>query len=112
MSVILVVFFLMIRRPPRSTLFPYTTLFRSWYQFAADREKHAQRDRRWLSSQVDAEDVDALAQVSRGLRSGYAPRGRMARIDRKSTRLNSSHSQISYAVFCLKKKKKKLVKLI
>ncbi|HEX5058105.1 MAG TPA: SRPBCC family protein [Kofleriaceae bacterium] len=49
-----------------------------WYQFALDRQKHAERDRRWLSSQVDAEDVDALAQVSRGLRSGFAPRGRFA----------------------------------
>ena len=49
-----------------------------WYQFALDRDKHAQRDRRWLSSQVDAEDVDALAQVSRGLKSGFAPRGRFA----------------------------------
>jgi choline monooxygenase len=49
-----------------------------WYQFALDRAKHAERDRRWLSAQVDAEDVDALAQVSRGLRSGLAPRGRFA----------------------------------
>jgi choline monooxygenase len=49
-----------------------------WYQFAIDPAKHAERDRRWLSSQVDAEDVDALAQVSRGLRSGFAPRGRFA----------------------------------
>lgn len=49
-----------------------------WYQFALDRDKHAERDRRWLSSQVDAEDVDALAQVSRGLRSGFAPRTRFA----------------------------------
>ena len=49
-----------------------------WYQWAHDPAKHAQRDRRWLSSQVDAEDVDALAQVSRGLRSGFAPRGRFA----------------------------------
>jgi hypothetical protein len=56
---------------------PDTTRF-VWYQFAIDREKHAERDRRWLSSQVDAEDVDALAQVSRGLRSGFAPRGRFA----------------------------------
>src|SRR5438270_6505870 len=74
------VFFLMIRLPPRSTLFPYTTLFRS------DRERvhHHRRDRRhW----------------SRGL-------GPRLRPDRKSTRLNSSHSQISYAVFCLKKKNK------
>jgi choline monooxygenase len=56
---------------------PDTTRF-VWYQYALDRDKHAERDRRWLSSQVDAEDVDALAQVSRGLRSGFAPRGRFA----------------------------------
>ena len=49
-----------------------------WYQWAVDPAKHAERDRRWLSSQVDAEDVEALAQVSRGLRSGFAPRGRFA----------------------------------
>jgi choline monooxygenase len=49
-----------------------------WYQLALDRAKHAERDRRWLSSQVDAEDVDALAQVSRGLRSGFAHRQRFA----------------------------------
>jgi phenylpropionate dioxygenase-like ring-hydroxylating dioxygenase large terminal subunit len=49
-----------------------------WYQFALDRALHAERDRRWLSSQVDAEDVDALAQVARGLRSGFAPRPRFA----------------------------------
>src|SRR5215510_15723156 len=73
------IFFLMIRRPPRSTLFPYTTLFRS---------------------------------VRRPLLPGHRERAREARAgrrrgtDRKSTRLNSSHVAISYAVFCLKKKKK------
>src|SRR2546430_5416414 len=72
----------MIRRPPRSTLFPYTTLFRSFDLHALDQ---------------GGEFVHA-----QGLHDGLA-----ARIaDRKSTRLNSSHSQISYAVFCLKKKKK------
>src|SRR3982750_4993246 len=70
-------FFLMIRRPPRSTLFPYTTLFRS-------------RGRRWPPRRT------------RGCRR-TSSRGR----DRKSTRLNSSHDQISYAVFCLKKKNKR-----
>jgi choline monooxygenase len=49
-----------------------------WLQFALDAAKHAERERRWLSTQVDAEDVDALAQVARGLRSGYAPRTRFA----------------------------------
>src|SRR5688572_31099132 len=81
-------FFLMIRRPPRSTLFPYTTLFRSVFQIV--HAHAAQRDcvGRW-------HEVILFKLPS--------PTGR----DRKSTRLNSSHSQISYAVFCLKKKKKK-----
>src|SRR3982750_4990458 len=68
-------FFLMIRRPPRSTLFPYTTLFRSVH--------------RNLFDHADFGDLIVLTDV---------------RLDRKSTRLNSSHDQISYAVFCLKKK--------
>src|SRR5256885_2831577 len=76
-------FFLMIRRPPRSTLFPYTTLFRS----------HA-------SAEEGTIPVDHAGQ-SAGLRPGAPILG-----DRKSTRLNSSHLVISYAVFCLKKKKK------
>src|SRR2546430_17714728 len=71
-------FFLMIRRPPRSTLFPYTTLFRSRRRAL---RRHRPRDARFERL------GDAAAQR-----------------DRKSTRLNSSHSQISYAVFCLKKK--------
>src|SRR5258707_15453837 len=77
-----VFFFLMIRRPPRSTLFPYTTLFRSRPDVARPRG-----DRR-------------------GPRRGPAPRFSPGQRDRKSTRLNSSHANISYAVFCLKKKKK------
>src|SRR6266567_6317584 len=75
-------FFLMIRRPPRSTLFPYTTLFRS--------------------SRAQPRGVLPHLRALRG--RGACGSGRE---DRKSTRLNSSHSQISYAVFCLKKKKKK-----
>src|SRR5438045_6914623 len=75
-------FFLMIRRPPRSTLFPYTTLFRS----------HRQGGR------------------GRALGPSHSARGRGMRRDRKSTRLNSSHLGISYAVFCLKKKKNKKTK--
>src|SRR5256886_13527341 len=78
-------FFLMIRRPPRSTLFPYTTLFRS----EGGREPGA--DRPWRGVAV------TLALQQRHLEQRER--------DRKSTRLNSSHSQISYAVFCLKKKK-------
>src|SRR2546421_9685624 len=75
-------FFLMIRRPPRSTLFPYTTLFRSL---------------------VGAKGREVLTDEGLALR-GRRHAERLAR-DRKSTRLNSSHDQISYAVFCLKKKK-------
>src|SRR5258708_9761837 len=79
----------MIRRPPRSTLFPYTTLFRS-LQIAFHREQT-------LSF---GEPVERLSQI-------FAHRAAdLLRIDRKSTRLNSSHQIISYAVFCLKKKKK------
>src|SRR2546427_3054483 len=82
----------MIRRPPRSTLFPYTTLFRS-----AVRGPPGQgRDR-----PGEHEDHQPAHDRRRGRRR------RAGRRDRKSTRLNSSHSQISYAVFCLKKKKKK-----
>src|SRR5437588_7517506 len=86
----------MIRRPPRSTLFPYTTLFRSRQADAPDvaihGEARARRDA-LLAATIDEDEV--------------ARRRRMAILDRKSTRLNSSHTVISYAVFCLKKKKKK-----
>src|SRR3712207_9369812 len=95
-----VVFFLMIRRPPRSTLFPYTTLFRSGPlepsvrgqepPAAEEQERAADGDRRV----VDDVPVEALV-----------PRDARRHRDRKSTRLNSSHANISYAVFCLKKKK-------
>src|SRR2546430_16617943 len=78
-------FFLMIRRPPRSTLFPYTTLFRS-------RSDNFNRLCRYQSH--------SALPVATCLPFPVRP------LDRKSTRLNSSHSQISYAVFCLKKKKK------
>src|SRR5437660_5263967 len=77
----------MLRRPPRSTLFPYTTLFRS-----PRPRSSAERRRRCRA---------------RTRRSRAAPPSRLRRVDRKSTRLNSSHVAISYAVFCLKKKKKK-----
>src|SRR2546430_13105972 len=83
----------MIRRPPRSTLFPYTTLFRS-----VGKVKRIRANPRTLIAPCDG----------RGKPLGPAAEGRariLAHEDRKSTRLNSSHSQISYAVFCLKKKK-------
>src|SRR5204862_7022114 len=91
-------FFLLLRRPPRSTLFPYTTLFRS------------RRSRPGLL--VAMGDRGPAAVHGPGSASGAASRtqprvGRAHDRDRKSTRLNSSHVEISYAVFCLKKKKKK-----
>src|SRR2546426_3744598 len=86
-------FFLMIRRPPRSTLFPYTTLFRSR---RADRECRSPRARPVALSRPQRRSSRA---APRALGSSAARR------DRKSTRLNSSHLVISYAVFCLKKKK-------
>src|SRR3712207_9176721 len=95
-----VFFFLMIRRPPRSTLFPYTTLFRSE---ATQRLSDRERSRAGLQDQRTARPrlVPSLAiAVRRGC-------GGPGREDRKSTRLNSSHANISYAVFCLKKKKKR-----
>src|SRR2546427_2113029 len=87
----------MIRRPPRSTLFPYTTLFRS-DKFLVVTE--AVRLKKFDSSRA------CLALISRfPLRTSETIEAVPKSLDRKSTRLNSSHSQISYAVFCLKKKK-------
>src|SRR2546430_12829748 len=90
-------FFLMIRRPPRSTLFPYTTLFRSVHQDGGATEMGARGGGQAL-------DVDLVAQIGRLEPDGVAELRGGGGADRKSTRLNSSHSQISYAVFCLKKK--------
>src|SRR2546427_6373837 len=94
----------MIRRPPRSTLFPYTTLFRS--------RSVAQGQQRGVAAGGSGVHRHRLfggeaQQVVRatGLRTGAGQALAAERLDRKSTRLNSSHSQISYAVFCLKKKK-------
>src|SRR3712207_7208048 len=92
----------MIRRPPRSTLFPYTTLFRSG-------EGHVVLHAQQLQVLDALAHVDlAIGQVA--LRTGRAL-GQLRRRDRKSTRLNSSHANISYAVFCLKKKKKTKINL-
>src|SRR5690348_17575870 len=75
----------MIRRPPRSTLFPYTTLFRSPHSHFGKRSQHARQEGREVGRQLERHSRHQLQ-------------------DRKSTRLNSSHPSISYAVFCLKKK--------
>src|SRR5436309_6455016 len=90
MLLYIIFFFLMIRRPPRSTLFPYTTLFRSI--------------RSWLRrDKGHRAEWEAFSSAIRGGSESPIP---FPEIDRKSTRLNSSHVKISYAVFCLKKKKK------
>src|SRR5207253_8291666 len=88
--------------PPRSTLFPYTTLFRS----RGERTEISRPDDR---SDADGSNRDSLS--SRNIRSGCAPAKRLLCEDRKSTRLNSSHVAISYAVFCLKKKKENISQL-
>src|SRR2546430_9035974 len=93
LMIFLFFFFLMIRRPPRSTLFPYTTLFRSTNLSLFCRQRPPMRN--------GALAVSAASAVHDGPAT-----------DRKSTRLNSSHSQISYAVFCLKKKKKTTGKVL
>src|SRR5204862_7384097 len=87
-------FFLMIRRPPRSTLFPYTTLFRSSWSSTG-------RDRAWPLGRCRRTTSGSPPECSWRWVAGFG--------DRKSTRLNSSHVEISYAVFCLKKKKKKKI---
>src|SRR3712207_8511317 len=90
----------MIRRPPRSTLFPYTTLFRSHARHRADAVGRRQALRH-------GDDARPFGPAGAGARQA-----RPHQPDRKSTRLNSSHANISYAVFCLKKKKNKTSKHI
>src|SRR5688572_31571046 len=90
----------MIRRPPRSTLFPYTPLFRS-HRAEPGRDRTIAIVRRIVC--LSCRSAHLTHGRSRAQYSGTP----VCEIDRKSTRLNSSHSQISYAVFCLKKKKKK-----
>src|SRR2546427_8566441 len=94
----------MIRRPPRSTLFPYTTLFRSPLQLAQAAVVGAHGRQRGPARLQHQAQLDQLARRKRAQRRGGVG---AVHADRKSTRLNSSHSQISYAVFCLKKKKRK-----
>src|SRR3712207_7595784 len=94
-------FFLMIRRPPRSTLFPYTTLFRS---MLSRHEAYQELGAHYFDTQRRHQLVDRLTR--RLERLGYRVSIELVptTVDRKSTRLNSSHANISYAVFCLKKK--------
>src|SRR3712207_7034146 len=91
----------MIRRPPRSTLFPYTTLFRSAHPFHARVDVHAAAAR-----EAREREAPVGGQRDRERRRRADADQHRAPGDRKSTRLNSSHANISYAVFCLKKKKK------
>src|SRR5256885_4843401 len=95
---ILLFFFLMIRRPPRSTLFPYTTLFRSGEIGRGPFEI--------------GNGTGGLAGIHGEGTEQFSPSSFAYSVDRKSTRLNSSHLVISYAVFCLKKKKKQLSRLL
>src|SRR3712207_8722630 len=92
----------MIRRPPRSTLFPYTTLFRSGVR-GPRRDRRPDPHLRAL--------LEPRRPPERGSRGRRGGRGQGPRGDRKSTRLNSSHANISYAVFCLKKKKNTISKI-
>src|SRR2546430_10597387 len=88
----------MIRRPPRSTLFPYTTLFRSCRLVCVSRAELLARCSRQVRGLRRRGDLRGILSITKKCLVNLR--------DRKSTRLNSSHSQISYAVFCLKKKKK------
>src|SRR3712207_7179110 len=89
------ILFLMIRRPPRSTLLPYTTLFRSAHRVQRGPQEQRVADARQLDRVLEGQE--------------QARRRASATRDRKSTRLNSSHANISYAVFCLKKNKNKII---
>src|SRR5690554_7349643 len=99
----------MIRRPPRSTLFPYTTLFRSKkdddiFQWVI----YMRYDQKW-ETEIMTKDImfKSIPKKKNGKKLNAVAVKAIDRLDRKSTRLNSSHVRISYAVFCLKKKKKK-----
>src|SRR3712207_8386120 len=100
----------MIRRPPRSTLFPYTTLFRSnnfgdALRLRGDYDGAAAALTRSRALAEEIDNREAAARATANLAIVQMLRGDNAAADRKSTRLNSSHANISYAVFCLKKKK-------
>src|SRR2546430_12589188 len=90
----------MIRRPPRSTLFPYTTLFRSFWFTPSATQRNSPLTTHHSSLALNSFPITALRTLLHT--------AKLNSLDRKSTRLNSSHSQISYAVFCLKKKTSRL----
>src|SRR3712207_7656162 len=92
----------MIRRPPRSTLFPYTTLFRSGVRWRVDAVVEGAS-----TTSGPSTTPEGAREAARQAEAAEARELMAERADRKSTRLNSSHANISYAVFCLKKKKKK-----
>src|SRR3712207_8244320 len=99
------IFFLMIRRPPRSTLFPYTTLFRSGHQAELGPLRMQRlRTRGRVVARRGEPGHRLLQHLDRQALAAEPVARRLERRDRKSTRLNSSHANISYAVFCLKKK--------
>src|SRR3712207_8007716 len=102
----------MIRRPPRSTLFPYTTLFRSFLQgFALDvMRKQTPAQAHFYLYDFGTSGLIALSDFPHV--ADYFTLDETDKIDRKSTRLNSSHANISYAVFCLKKKTNYLINII
>src|SRR5689334_24711050 len=100
----------MIRRPPRSTLFPYTTLFRS-RACRGHLHRRASRESRGSRQRAHACTIGAMKRfvgVFTPIATPFTSDDKVKGVDRKSTRLNSSHSSISYAVFCLKKKKKNI----
>src|SRR3712207_8371071 len=106
----LFLFFLMIRRPPRSTLFPYTTLFRSEHPPEASAGRRPARAA--AASEAPPRHPCAAAPAGHPPAAHHGerrPRPKVGHPDRKSTRLNSSHANISYAVFCLKKKNNNLI---
>src|SRR3712207_7763741 len=109
--VVLLFFFLMIRRPPISSLFPYPALFRSragvWDRLFAALAEDPTFEWTIIVSTIVRAHQHAAGAVKGGLK--LRPSADRVAADRKSTRLNSSHANISYAVFCLKKKNKKLV---
>src|SRR3712207_8993864 len=102
----------MIRRPPRSTLFPYTTLFRSMIELTLEEYLWFVDDCLESMTRIVEELGDDLANTRPALPGANSPYAVLTHcLDRKSTRLNSSYANISYAVFCLKKKKNKTPRL-